>query len=80
MEFVYKPPKIYNESNMPPPIPISEWGSSQPVRFLDPSQVKCYDSEGKEIVIPKCKKCEVYMNQIIGKTHWAWICPSCGEQ
>ena len=71
MEFVYKPPSSELQT---------EYGSSQPVRFLDPSQVKCYDSENKEIVIPKCSKCHQYKMQVIGKTHWAWICPSCGSQ
>ena len=51
-----------------------EWGSSMPVRFLEPSQVKMYDSDGKEIEIPKCEKCGQYKNEVIGREYCAWIC------
>jgi hypothetical protein len=51
-----------------------------PIRFLTPKNVKCYDSENNEIEIPKCKSCDAYMGQIIGLTHFAWICHNCGYQ
>jgi hypothetical protein len=56
-----------------------EFGGALPVRFLKPENVTAYDSEGKEITIPKCKSCDAYMGQIIGLTHYAWICHNCGH-
>ena len=56
------------------PVFIEEWGSSQPIRFLDESMVTAYDSEGKEMEIPKCEKCGNFKCQIIGKEYWAWVC------
>lgn len=58
----------------------AEWGSSQPVNFLNPSQVKMYDSDNNEIVIPKCEKCQCFKGQVIGKESFMWICHSCGSQ
>jgi len=51
-----------------------EWGSSMPVRFLDISQVKMYDSDGKEVKIPKCEKCGYHKSEVIGREYCAWIC------
>ena len=50
-----------------------------PIRFLNISHVKTYDSQGNEIKIPKCKVCDAYMNEVFGKTHCAWFC-SCEYQ
>lgn len=59
----------------------TEFGSSQPVRFLDASQVTAYDKEDNEIEIPKCLKCGNYKAQAIGKTQIAWICwKGCKEE
>lgn len=46
-----------------------EWGNI--LRFLD---AKAYDADGKEIIVPKCEKCQKYKNMIIGKTASDWIC------
>ena len=32
-----------------------EWGSSQPIRFLDPDSVRMYDTEGN-VMLCKCGK------------------------
>lgn len=54
-----------------------EFGSSIPVRFINPEDVKMYDNEGKEVPIPKCEKCGNIKQQIIGKNACAWICNDC---
>jgi len=54
-----------------------EWGTSHPVRFAGPGMVTLNDSEGNEIEIPKCEKCDNYKNQIIGKECFKWYCPYC---
>lgn len=56
--------------------PSIEYGSCGYVRFLD---VKTYDTDGKEIEIPICDKCEVHKNHFYGKECFKWICPICGE-
>lgn len=58
---------------------ISEYGSCQPVSFLDPENVKAYDAENNEICIPKCQKCGIHKCQIIGKNAYMWFCSMCGE-
>ncbi len=55
-----------------------EFGTSMPIRFLSPENVKAYDSEGKEMIIPKCERCDDFKNQLIGKKSFMWLCPSCG--
>jgi hypothetical protein len=57
-----------------------EFGSSMPLRFLGPSDVKCYDSENNEIVIPMCEKCGIHKGEVIGLTCSAWVCMCCGSQ
>jgi hypothetical protein len=56
-----------------------EFGSSMPIRFLGPENISAYNSDGKEIIIPKCDKCQSFKSEIIGKTYWMWFCPSCGN-
>ena len=56
-----------------------EYGSSHPVRFPNPENVKLYDSENNEICIPKCQKCGIHKCQIIGKNAYMWFCSMCGE-
>lgn len=51
-----------------------EWGSSHPIRFGG-MHVTMNDSEDEEIEIPKCPKCDVYMNRLIGKESLMWLCP-----
>lgn len=41
---------------------------------LEFSHVTLHDSEGKEIEIPKCPKCDVHMTQVIGRESFMWIC------
>ena len=50
-----------------------------PIRFLSHAQVSMYDSEDKEIEIPKCKECDNFKNQLIGKESFMWICLQCGK-
>lgn len=84
---VYKPPQ--NSDPLPPPIKFlddswvvkieaspesqlqEEWGTCGNVCF---THVTLHDSEGKEIEIPKCPKCDVPMCQVIGKEAFRWIC------
>lgn len=63
--FIYKPPT--NEL-------IAEWGSSMPIKWPDPENVKMYDSEGKEVPIPKCDKCQAFKQEVIGLNAYTWIC------
>ena len=56
-----------------------EYGT-QPVRFLDASNVTMYDAKGKKIENPKCEKCGCFKNQVIGKTASCWICQNCNER
>ncbi len=56
------------------------WGSCIPLTFPKPEDVKLYDSEQNEVVIPQCSKCNAFKNQIIGKESFMWFCPICGEQ
>jgi hypothetical protein len=88
-EFIYKPPQnkdtlppslkfldnawITMIESSPQPQLQEEWGSSQPVRFGG-LHVTLHDSEGEEIEIPKCPKCDVHMCQVIGKESFQWIC------
>jgi len=53
-----------------------EFGSSMPIRFLGPLDVKCYDSNGNEIETPKCEKCGNYKCELIGLHTCAWVCTS----
>ena len=50
----------------------SEYGSSSPVNF---AKATAYDSEGNEIITPKCKKCDLFMNQLIGKESFLLALP-----
>ena len=52
---------------------IAEYGGS--VRFAN---MKAIDSDGNEIITPKCDKCQVHKNQLIGTEAFMWICPCCG--
>jgi hypothetical protein len=52
----------------------NEFGSSSPVRWLKPEQVKMYDSEGNEVPIPKCDICGFHKCEVIGRSATAWIC------
>lgn len=52
----------------------AEWGSSIPLRFAN---VRCYDSEGNEIIVPKCDKCGYHKCQVIGKQSFTYICLIC---
>jgi hypothetical protein len=51
----------------------------QPIRFLNINNVRVYDSEDKEIEIPKCKECDAFMTCLIGLTHYTYVC-NCGYQ
>ena len=53
----------------------SEFGTSLPIRFLNISQVTMYDSEGKEMKVPKCDECGCFKNEITGKGVSMFICP-----
>lgn len=57
-----------------------EFGSSSPVRFLSEENVTAYDINGKEMIIPKCKKCNIHMAQLTGMTCSTWVCNMCGGQ
>jgi len=57
-----------------------KFGCTQPIRFLDEENVTAYNSNGKEMIIPKCKKCNVHMAQLIGQTSSTWLCNMCGGQ
>lgn len=59
---------------------ISEYGSSNQVRFLDPECITTTDEEGEEICIPKCQKCRIHKCQLIGQNAYMWFCASCGSQ
>lgn len=48
-----------------------------PVRFLKPTDVKAYDSEGNEICIPICQHCKNLKTEVIGLKHTCWICCNC---
>ncbi len=51
-----------------------EFGGTLPVRFLDPSSVKMYDSDGKEVL---CKCGESASEGIIGKNASLARCNKC---
>lgn len=51
-----------------------EWGSNTGVRFLDPKHVKLYDSDNKEVEIPKCETCGQYKSQLVGRKSFIWVC------
>lgn len=53
---------------------IEEYGCSSPVQFTDESTVTAYDSQGNEMEIPKCDKCDQFKCQVIGKERFAWMC------
>lgn len=53
-----------------------EWGGTG-IRFLDPKQIKLYDSENKEVVIPKCETCGMHKSQLMGKESFIWVCNCC---
>jgi hypothetical protein len=57
----------------------AEWGNEFPVRWLDPANVKMYDSDGKEMEIPKCEICGAFKQCLIGLTAHLWICGTCIE-
>src|SRR5690348_1605564 len=52
----------------------SEFGTSMPVRFLPPSQVKMYDSDGKEVF---CSCGKPAGSAIIGKHASKAMCSEC---
>jgi hypothetical protein len=52
----------------------AEFGSAFPFRFLDPSQVKGYDSEGQEVEGITCPICGLYMNLLFGNGYSLWTC------
>lgn len=52
----------------------SEYGTSMPVRFLKPSQVKMYDTEGKEVF---CSCGKPAGSAIIGKDASIAMCTEC---
>lgn len=57
-----------------------EYGSSHPVRFLDPDSVSMINAEGEEVCIPKCQKCGIHKCQVIGENAYMWFCAQCGSQ
>lgn len=57
----------------------TEWESSIPVRFLGPENVTAYNAKGEVIEEPICPECKQYMSQLIGKTHFSWVCCACGH-
>ena len=74
MEFVYRPIKEFGEGKLE-----SEFGSSMPIRWPDPSCVTMYDRKGNAMEIPICDKCGACKSQLIGKEAFKWICTICGE-
>ncbi len=56
-----------------------EFGSSMPVRFLDPSYVSVTDSAGNTVEHPKCDKCGQHMATIVGKEALKDICLGCQD-
>lgn len=54
-----------------------EFGGAFPVRFLKPKDVKMFDSDGKEMEIPKCEHCGAYKTEVIGLKYCTWICCNC---
>lgn len=52
-----------------------EYGSVEPIRFGNP---KMYDSNRKEVEIPKCEVCGYHKCQVIGAQAFAWVCTKCG--
>ncbi len=53
---------------------VAEFGSTFPVRFLTPSQVTMYDSDGKEVM---CKCGKPATSSIIGKDAFIAQCSEC---
>lgn len=56
-----------------------EYGCGEQVTVLGAKDVTMHDSRGNEIEVPRCESCGNYMCQVIGSTHYAWIC-FCGYQ
>lgn len=54
-----------------------DFGTSQPIRWVKPEQIKMYDSDGIEQPIPKCEKCGYAKTEIIGKRACTWLCTFC---
>lgn len=54
-----------------------EWGTSGNVKFINPDDVKAYDSAGNEIEIPVCK-CGSFKSMVISLNAICFICPICG--
>ena len=48
-----------------------EYGTSMPINW---ETSRLFDSEGKEIEVPKCEKCGNYKNCLSGKESYIWIC------
>ncbi len=57
---------------------IAEFGGN--MRFLNPENMSLIDSEGKEIEIPLCTKCDKFMNIMIGKEAFKWFCNFCPSE
>lgn len=72
-----KVPNRYSQLNISDKLQC-EYGTCSGVRFLNPSHVKMYDSEGKEVCIPKCDKCGYHKSQVIDLNSFTWICSCCG--
>jgi hypothetical protein len=46
--------------------------------FFDFAKATAFDSEGNEVAIPVCDKCNGgYMTCLMGRSHHVWMC-SCG--
>lgn len=54
----------------------AEYGSSEPIGFME---TKLIDGNGSQIEIPKCPKCHCLMLMLIGIKYYDWICTECPE-
>ncbi|HEY5236113.1 MAG TPA: hypothetical protein VIJ14_08045 [Rhabdochlamydiaceae bacterium] len=52
----------------------AEYGSVPEIRFMNPEDVKFYDGEGSEIIVPKCKICGWHKNKLMGQESFMWLC------
>lgn len=53
---------------------MEEYGS---VGGIGLANVKLYDGDGNEIIVPQCDACGAHKAGVIGKESFAWICTMC---
>ena len=54
-----------------------EYGSCSNIRFVEPSMIRMYNSEGDEIEVPRCEKCGIAKTCAIGRDAYQYICMFC---